>query len=334
MAMSKQKLTLIGCGGGGTNLVMSYMRRPNNLVGQADTRGYIVDTSFSNAAEVGNFGDREKMDLYIFDDVNGAGKERVALAKVVPPRIPSIVAEMPIGDFNIVVFSLSGGSGSVIGPCIVRQLLDQNKPVVALVIGSSESAITATNTLATLRTLAKQSTLAEKPLIIRYFENNGPRANTDEEVLSTITSLSILFSGENTEMDYTDLKNFLNFSNVTSCAPEIATLEIFTDLETLAGETKYPIALATLSTVPSYDETENTKAGVLPDYYCNGFAQVDPKLVTTERLHFAITVDSLEDMVKHVQSVATAATKHRDARRGTPSFLTGNEEADDDGMIY
>lgn len=332
--MSKQKLTLIGCGGGGTNLVMSYMRRPNNLAGQADTRGYIIDTSFSNASEVAAFEDREKMDLYIFDDVNGAGKNRVALAKIVPPRIPSIVAEMPIGDFNIVVFSLSGGSGSVIGPCVVRQLLDQNKPVLALVIGSSESAITATNTLATLRTLANQSKQAEKPLIIRYFENDGPRSNTDEEVISTITSLSILFSGENTELDYTDLKNFLNFSNVTSCSPEIATLEIFTDLEHMASDTKYPIAMATLSMVPSYDETENTKAGILPDYYCNGFAQVDPKLVTTDRLHFAITVDSLEDMVKHIQAIATAATKHRDARRGTASFLNGDESTDDDGMVY
>ncbi len=332
--MSKQKMMLIGCGGAGTNLVVSYLNNPHDLVGQADTNAFVIDTSMSNAQELANYGDRSKMDFYFFQDVNGAGKKREALRKVVPPRIPSIVAEMPVVDYNVVVFSLSGGSGSVIGPNVVRQLLEQGRPVIALVIGSSESAITATNTLATLQTLAMQSSKVGKPLVIRYFENNGPRSETDAEVMSTITSLSILFSGDNTELDYTDLKNFLNFSEVTSCSPEIATLEIFTSLDRVVAETKYPVAMATLSMVPGYDEAENAKAGVLPDYYCNGFSQVDPKLVSTDRLHYVITVDSLEDMIKHVQSIASEAVKHRDARRGTSSFLTGSEDADDDGMIY
>lgn len=89
-----------------------------------------IDTSRSNLTP-----EIPEEKIYILDNTDGSGKVRRENHAQISSSIKHILQSQQPGEFNIVVFSASGGSGSVLGPLIVSELLARGLPVVVLTAG-------------------------------------------------------------------------------------------------------------------------------------------------------------------------------------------------------
>lgn len=139
---AKVKVTIAGCGGCGINLT-----RPFKEITDLHVVKYF-DTSMHNSRP------GEKVDLVIDGPGSGSGSNRAEHAKSIESYVAKLDAEhLGEGDVAIVVFSLAGGSGSVIGPLLVREYTRRKMRVIVVAVADTSSSVGAKNTLNTLKTL-------------------------------------------------------------------------------------------------------------------------------------------------------------------------------------
>jgi len=138
--MSSGKIRIYGCGGAGINLTSHFINLPADG-NYAEVLAAMVDTSRSNIST-----DIAEDLCYILPEVDGSGKVRKENHEVIGGVVKQILLQHKPEDLNVVVFSGSGGSGSVIGPLITKELLSREHSVICVMVGSDESAITCTNT--------------------------------------------------------------------------------------------------------------------------------------------------------------------------------------------
>src|ERR1700690_3688627 len=131
--MEQGKVRLYGCGGLGSNIVKDYIGR-QPAPGFATPLTSFIDTSRSNLAGIAN-----QDDIFVLEGTDGSGKVRKENHAQISAAVKQILLKQAPEDFNIVIFSASGGSGSVIGPLLVSELLSRGHAVVVLTAGSSES---------------------------------------------------------------------------------------------------------------------------------------------------------------------------------------------------
>ena len=132
-------------------------------------------------------------------------------------------------DFNIVIFSAGGGSGSNIGSLLVKDMLERDIPTIAIVVGDSSNGLAAENTFKVLDGLNKMTRAMKKSLSIFYINNDTinnsiSKAKKDEVFLSVnekeklvnkqifnlLTGISLFTSGVNESLDYKDMENFIS----------------------------------------------------------------------------------------------------------------------------
>lgn len=219
------KMNIYACGGTGTNVCAEFVNYvQKSAVGFADVECFFIDTSRSNL----NPSIPEEK-IYLVENQEGAGKDRSAIYNPLADAQTEILHNFKPGDINIVVHSLSGGTGSVIGPIITAELLSRDIPVIVLGIASTPSKKETENSLKTIKSYESISSKLNKPVIMVYKENTPetPRTYIDNEVKTTLVLLSVLFSGQNKELDRSDLVNFLNYPKVTTFPPRLSQLDFF-----------------------------------------------------------------------------------------------------------
>jgi hypothetical protein len=120
-----------------------------------------------------------------------------------------------------------------LGPLIVAELLRRAIPVVAVIVGSSDSAKEVNNSLDTLSSLQQMSNgghTGGRAIPMVYLENAravkgnkedkmASRSAVDKQVEENIRQLALLFSGMHRELDRTDLVNWLDHSKVSPSIP-------------------------------------------------------------------------------------------------------------------
>jgi len=131
------------------------------------------------------------------------------------------------GEYHVVVFSASGGSGSVIAPLLMANLRTRNIPTIAVTVGDSSNGLSCKNTLNTLATLDHMAKrMAKKPFSIYYLNNFAVDTNTaaareltvNESIYNALSVFSLFLSGDNEDIDTKDMVNFLspdNYSTIT-----------------------------------------------------------------------------------------------------------------------
>jgi len=144
------------------------------------------------------------------------------------------------GEYHVVVFSASGGSGSVIAPLLMANLRTRNIPTIAVTVGDSSNGLSCKNTLNTLATLDHMAKrMAKKPFSIYYLNNFAVDTNTaaareltvNESIYNALSVFSLFLSGDNEDIDTKDMVNFLspdNYSTIT-IAPALYSINIFTN---------------------------------------------------------------------------------------------------------
>lgn len=312
---------VFGCGGAGINIT-SFFNGAGIENGCAEVTPAYIDTSRSNLRSEFN-----EQDVFILENVDGSGKVRKENHEEIANVTRQILLQIPPKDFNIVVFSASGGSGSVCGPLLVAELLERKVPVVALVVGSDESIITATNTLNTLKTLEKISKVKKLPVVTYYEHNerNRKQSEVDRQLQLVISTLSVLTSRMNHGMDTRDILNWVQFSNTTSVQPQLSLLEVFKD-KAEAEATADPISVASV-----YQDRDEPQVGLVPEYHTDGYCS-EPN-DNFQQLHFVITIDRVNKLVGGIKNTLDDYENHRSSRVKQTSILDDSDNNSDDMLV-
>lgn len=225
-----KRVVVYGCGGAGIN----QARRLEALVGKtalgyAEIVPMYIDTSDSNSVPDASIAPR----TYRFEGTVGSGGLRKEHVDLIADAANEILSRLRPGDLNIVISSLSGGSGSVIAPCLVSELLARGQKVVVIGIASSESEIRVRNSKNTIISYANIAEETGLPVVLSLHNNTTktPRHAVDESISKVIFRLAVLFSGQNRELDDQDLLNWLAFTRATKFQPAVYTLAFATSEE-------------------------------------------------------------------------------------------------------
>jgi hypothetical protein len=189
-------VAIFGCGGCGTNLVNRF---GSDLSDEVDIR--IVDTSKSNMVDT-------PYKTKIIDG-NGSGKVRASNLDIINKYISSeAFEEEEAKDINIVIFSLSGGSGSVIGPLLINELHRQDKAVVAIVVAEMTSQLDTENTSKTFMSLESICNSGIY-LPVMVFDNSRTRSKVDIVIGHRLKLLTDFLTSSVFELDKSDKINWL-----------------------------------------------------------------------------------------------------------------------------
>lgn len=254
----KGTIRLYAAGGAGINIGKNFEKsRGKAEEAFAEIHVSYLDTSDSNLRNVNTTLDN----IYRIDGIDGSGQVRAENFEEIAPRVRDMLQKHAPMDLNIVISSFSGGSGSVIGPSLVSELLSEGKNVIVIGIGDSSTVNYAKNTQKTIKSYANIAVQNEAPVVAAYFENGNstPREEVDRGIFQLVTALAVLFSRENAELDSADLRNWLNFHRVTSFEPQLAALSLFEGTDPVEDYGDI-ITVATLATEKS-GTTLNTVIG-------------------------------------------------------------------------
>ena len=319
----KGTMKLYLCGGASCNIGKTIYNT-KEAPGFANIEPCFIDTSLSNLMDMSEKIDEK--DTYILEGVDGSGKWRKENASDISDNIKAALHKFPPRDINVVMFSLSGGSGSVFGPLIVKELLDKNQTVVCVVIGSEESKISVENTVKTLQSLDHISRKqCGKPVVLSLWHNSKTttRQANDNSIKQTITALSILASRENQELDTADVANFIGFDKVTSVKEGISLLYI-TSKEEEAAKVEYPITVASL-----FSKASSSIDGLTPEYACAGYPTSD--VLKDNDLHFIISQYDVKNIFSKLSKRLEEFNESSSARIASASL--GGEADRDTGLV-
>lgn len=315
------KIRLFGCGGCGTNIVNQFAGR-SEMNGHATLIPTVIDTSKSNLRGK----DIAPENTYLFEGLDGSGKVRKENYQEINRNVKQMLVDLPPEQYNIVVFSASGGSGSVISPLIIQELAKKGKPVIAVVVGSDESIIAANNTLKTLQSLEAISEATEVPIVMSYHHNDDARSVIDESIFAVIDAISVLFSGMNNEMDHMDAVHWLNYTKSVGVRPRLSTLLITTSPQSFE-DISAPISVASL-----YVSPDTKRVSTSADYHTEAFSDM-AKVAGSDQIHYAIDLDTLSRIGSAIKATVSDLEEKRSARVEPDNLRGSSDQTNESNMV-
>lgn len=315
-------ISLYCCGGGGANIGREYVQ-DGHSGDVAKISTYFIDTSDSNL-------DETTVDkAWLFEDLDGSGKIRNSNDKAIAKAIPNILRKFAPGDLNIVVFTTSGGTGSVSAPLLIKQLLEEGHQVIGVAMGSHESIRAAENTIGTIKTLDAISRHLDTPVVVHFGMNSPtrPRSEVDTEAHLIINGLSLLCSRRNHGLDTADIKSLLQFNISTDVPAQLARIHLFDDREAFEKEMSEPIAAAYLKR-----DHDDLDPDVFVPYSCEGF--MPAILQSNSNLYFGIENKSFADLAKELEALKKEMDVQKKTRSQAVSFASEDDEVSDTGLIF
>ena len=318
--MSRQ-VRIYGCGGCGVNIAHNYLE---------DTKVHKLAKIYPGCIETSKSNHKSKLipesDSYFIEGLDGSGKIRSSNHQAISENIKQALIKIPPMDFNVAIFSASGGSGSVIGPLLISELNKRDIPVIAIVVGTTESAQATDNTFKLFKSLEGVAKATDVPVIMSYFQNSQDqtRDSVDQVIYSYIAAIAVLCNGENDELDYSDLKNWLQYTKVNGDAAQLATMRIAVD-QAQVDSIKYPVSVASL-----YKDTSITHISVDADYVTTGYGDLNDDF---SQIHYVITTDEIVDISENIFKIKDSNDQKREAKPRRKSTLAHGTPSTDDGLF-
>lgn len=354
-------LRIYGAGGTGINIARHFEpTRAQVHPGHATIHPVYADTSRSNIPS--NLDDNH---CYVISksastgaDIDGGGKVRALHGDDVVDSVRPLLNDFPPMETNIVVFSTTGGSGSVLGPSLVSELISRGQAVIALVVGSMGSAKEVANAVSSFKTLDNVArNEANAPLVIFYQQNGDGMSRDDVDALmhTAISSIAVVASRRNAELDRQDIFHALRPDRSLKMEPRVLTLDVFRDNKSLEAEVNEGANYVTL--VSLYENTASTPTTAAPAYAAVGYLPADlvnsqarqqsdgftpattkgdaPKKAAGEMVfHLGIRSDEFNPIFQKLRSRLEEFDRQTNAAPPAKSLLEGNERAARGGMIY
>lgn len=324
----KGKIRVYASGGCGINIGRHFEEhRSIKEVGFAEIDTVYIDCSRSNVK------DHVRPDnSYILEGIDGSGKVRAENHEEISGRIRAILQEFKPVDLNIVLSSTGGGSGSVIAPLLVSELLANECPTVVIGVGSTDTKIEAENTLKTLKSYESIARLRKAPVVMSYLQNSSTmnRTEVDKNIFTSVISLAVLFSRDNHELDSRDLYNWLRFNDVTSFKePALVSLTRI-EGENHVRDLGNIISVATLAI-----EGENTSLKNIPDYQCVGIlpTAIGESVLVKSPIHFITSDGVFPEVVNNLNKMLKELEAAQKARISKGTILTNTDTPKDTGLV-
>lgn len=302
-------LKLYCAGGASLNIGRSFhhsIAGSGNEPGFANMKVVYIDTSRSNFPADFNAefyqieGDGE-------NKIDGSGKVRDTNYPAVAKAMPDILHRHKPEDINVVMHSASGGSGSVIGPVLVSELLAQSKAVVVIMIGSTTCEQEIRNTIKTIYSYQGISQSRGRPVVATYLENSETSTMSQNDSLARISVLLLasVWSGQNQGLDSKDLDNFLNYDRVSKYPAALTGLKIYSGKE----HAKVEKGQAVSSVVSLIREGEDANPGMVVGYHSFGIisAAASDVIEMPSPIHLHTVQGYYTDVVARLQAKLTAA---------------------------
>ncbi len=332
---SKGNITVYGLGGAGCNIASMFEQlRKNNDAGMATINPVYIDTSRSNLKPGMDSNSFYKFtDLDTGGEIDGSGGLRKTNAALIHQQIPHLLEKHRPGYASIVISSASGGSGSVISPMLVREMVQRGtKMIIVVAVGDDTTNTRIQNTLNTIASFEAISQDTGVTLAMAYFENTSDKSRTDvdSEVFELVGKLASLFSRENAELDTMDLVNFLNIHESTSYPAHLVRLETFT------GDLSEDIVGDGIATVASLQrDRENNPIKMRVEHLCTGFIppNVDVMISNNVPLHFTTRAYAFNDLATRLRAELEEFKTKREARITTTTVTRGVKVAPGLGIV-
>lgn len=193
------KVGIIGAGGAGKIAAI----RASKLLSPSSTRITTIDTSGVDTSI-------ENVESIKIKDLNGSGKLRRENIEPISNFIADYVSKASFEDVTIIINSLSGGSGSIIGSLITDEIIRQNKIVIMIGIIDTDSEIDTTNAFNSLRSYNNIIEQRKWYLPTVLFDNNFGRPTVDKGIDTIIQYLTTLLTTPYIGLDKQDRVKFLN----------------------------------------------------------------------------------------------------------------------------
>ena len=189
---------IFGAGGCGKVAAIRYSK-----VNNFNKKITVVDTS-------GLTEDIPGVEVIRIPGLNGSGKYRRENIAPITNFIVKYTGETEFAPVNIILMSLSGGSGSVIGPLLVKEIFRQKKIAIVLGVIDTDSEIDTINAFNTVKTLDSMAADYKGYLPVVLFDNNKGRTVVDNAIDLIMENISILLDIPYIGLDAQDRVKFLN----------------------------------------------------------------------------------------------------------------------------
>lgn len=342
------KIIIHAVGGAGINVADKVVNNVADLgSGFAEIVFNYLDTSRANIDKIsprGKFYQVSKAKL-TDAEVSGRGGERateIASLKLFIPKYLDETGykEKVTGEYHVVIFSASGATGSVMGPLLLKRLLEFGIPTVSVVIGDTSNALFSINTMDTLATLNNIAVKANKPLSVIYANNASQKGEglldsenkANEFLFSTLSALSVFLSGQNGELDDRDLEGLIDQSMYSRLhiVPGLYGMRMFQG-KIAMPEGTYPTVVRSLK-IGDQDctlgiELLHHKVGYITDPNAiEIFKKQSPIHIVNYSNFFATEARDLERIVKKYQEVIGGVSNQT-------VMGSAGSTADDDGLV-
>lgn len=321
-------LNLYCMGGCGVNIGLNFLKYAGRSdPGFAEINPYFIDASRSNVGK-----DIPDDMMYLVDGLDGSGKRRDSNYAALSECSREILHKFKPSDINVVLHGTGGGTGSTIGPILVSELLGRGESVIVLAVGSTASRIETDNTIKTLKSYEMISRKRELPVNVHYRENSGSmtRGRADYELQTAVTILAAIFSGANHELDSSDLKNFINYTRVTSYAPKLSYIDFFSKDITI-GKGQAIVSLVTL-----VDQKTSSDTPIPVEYQAVGFLPESTKKLVDENIQLPIHASVISGYFNQVIEGLEKKLATFDEARAVvieKSIISNDQQSTDEGLV-
>ena len=279
-------INIYACGGGGINIVnkSGLVSKITELTGDAYplVKCHYFDTSMANYSEFmgKDFTLVTEQTLTNVNVAAGTNGDRSYSAAMADAAIREYIDKNKIGsgpnEIHIVIGSGAGGSGSTIAPTLVAYLGKKDLPVLPIMAGDSKDLESVKSTRRTLLTYRRIATdILDKPIGLIYCDNNQysddyiKAINQANETIKNMVMFIIMLCGDNQNIDYADIKGWINPSKSVIPVSNIYNINITTmsgDVK-LSGESKVLVSRILTSENNSKPiqnlETIHSKVGII-----------------------------------------------------------------------
>lgn len=200
-AVNNNAPMVYACGGTGINITKRLK----------DVRTAYIDSSISNVDESVN-----EDNIYLISDMDGAGKDRSVTYNAFAEDVETVlIKHKPSPSVNVVISSLSGGTGSVVAPLLAMELIKQGHTVIVVAIATTSSTREIINSVGTLHTYNNIVEAVDKPIAMYYAGHHPNRGVVDDAVVSFIETLALITDKSRVvEFDNADMRNFVNYTGL------------------------------------------------------------------------------------------------------------------------
>ena len=277
-----------------------------------------------------NLTDRHNLDnTFITEGTRGAGGNRRYIYPKVVNQIKRILEDFPSGDFNIVCFSGSGGSGSTIAPLLIAELTKQGESVVGVMVSGIESSSVVQNAIDTLKTLEGIAANNGKPVVVNHTCNLAgvPYTAINHEVVKTIHALINLTNQQHSRLDVMDVNNWLQYTTkLTAMHPQLSLLHVCDNRQD-ANAIPEMISVASL-----YTDASREVPFTSPYISTTGIADATDNMVA-EQLHFVINSLGVTETMKQLEDVKLEQHRHQVKHIQRTSIVDIDDNRNADGFV-